>query len=402
MKEKKENRNETHNKWNKFLLYFFSCIFLTTVYCSFTIWYCEQLIVQVRNCMIAFGLIGLTMLFFHFFQKNNQLRFPIHASFKRFFICYTLGLLYIPCTHFLPQTVVPVMFIAIILSICSNEITGLLAYCTILYLSFLNFDSDTQILLVNLIVGLAAIFYFYGFDLEYNYKGPLISSIVTFLSFHLLLTIFEQINHFHFNGLLLPFINCFLNILFILLFLKYFSYKVVHENYEYYKNLNQADYPLLLELKKCSPSDYMRAVHTAYMCEIIANSLHLNVNLCKAGGYYHRIQIIDENKSIDDIISDYKFPKELVVLIKECQKGGHKITTKEAGVVMFTDAIINSVIYWFQKYPDKEPDYEQLISITLKKKLNKGIFDECPLTLTEYNQLMNTYIEEKAYYDFLH
>ena len=52
-------------------------------------------------------------------------------------------------------------------------------------------------------------------------------------------------------------------------------------------------------------------------------------------------------------------------------------------------------------YPEKKPDYEQVIDRIFERIREKGIFSECDLSLRGWNRMQKIFKEEKLYYDFL-
>ncbi len=62
---------------------------------------------------------------------------------------------------------------------------------------------------------------------------------------------------------------------------------------------------------------YYNAIHTAYFAEKTARLLHMDVDVAKNGGYYHRIIVLEcrkQEKTLEEICKDNKFPPEAVRL----------------------------------------------------------------------------------------
>ena len=71
---------------------------------------------------------------------------------------------------------------------------------------------------------------------------------------------------------------------------------------------------------------------------------------------------------------------------------------KEIAVIYCSNVVIETV------YPlavgGGNPDYDQIIDSLFQDFMDKGMFDDCDITLRELGVLQNIYKEEKLYYDF--
>ena len=116
-----------------------------------------------------------------------------------------------------------------------------------------------------------------------------------------LLVIFYLPNIFSLETWIIPILNIFITLLFLLIILKIYSTLVVHKYLERYMEINDQEYGLLTQLKEKKPELYYNAIHTAYLSERIARNFSLDFNLATAGGYYHRIIGLYNGEALEHI-----------------------------------------------------------------------------------------------------
>ncbi len=168
--------------------------------------------------------------------------------------------------------------------------------------------------------------------------------------------------------------------------------------------INDPECPLLVQLKDMSKEEYYHAVHTAYLGDRIARRLQLDDAAVKACGYYHRIgKLKGENtwENVAAICDEYHFPVNTKRILKEYVDGTEKVVSKETIVVLFSDCIVSSILYLFEKDPKAQLNYKQLIDTVFKKKLETDELWCNEISLAQLSEMKKIFVEEKLYYDFL-
>lgn len=169
-------------------------------------------------------------------------------------------------------------------------------------------------------------------------------------------------------------------------------------------DINDPEFPLLVQLKEMSKEEYYHAVHTAYLSDRIAKRLHLDDAAAKACGYYHRIgRLKGENtwENVSAVCNEYHFPSNTKKILKEYVDEAEKVVSKETIVVLFADCIVSSILYLFEKDPKAKLDYAQIINTVFNKKLETDELWENEISLAQITEMKKIFIEEKLYYDFL-
>lgn len=393
------NKDSSKRFWHGLLL----CVLTTAVILFFSYQYIS-VEACVRNSVISLALCGLVVMGFEININKHKMLFSQNISSGLFVFIFLLGVCLLPILMFINTTCFPYIFFALALMMCSNEIEGMSAYfCMIIFAYLLGVVNETY-LIVYLLAGVTTIILFQGIGQQYRYKTPLICSILLMIVYETAVVVISKGNKTVFEDFVYPFINAFVNLICMVFFLKYFSFCVIHKNYDKLKELTQTEYPLMNELKTYSVKEYHHALHMAYFCDKLAAKLDVNTYLLKAGGYYLRIGKMADGNFVDNIkkiAKEHHFPKELTDLITECSLPKNKIHSKEAAILVLCDAVITSISYIFEKDNNARPDYEQIVGIVLKKKIDSGILDECYLTMSDYAVIKKIFVEEKVYYDFL-
>lgn len=251
---------------------------------------------------------------------------------------------------------------------------------------------------------MAGVLLFSALDESFRVWLPLmIALMVQFigLSLHEVLLVNEA---FHPEMFLVPAVNILINLILLLILLKFFSFSIIYRTRDTYMDINDPECPLLVKLKEFSKEEYFHAIHTAYLCDRIAKKLSLDDAAAKAGGYYHKIGILKGENSFENVklvLEDYEIPDKVMVILEEYLNKDEDIVSKETAILLISDTIISSISYLFSKDANASLDYEKLIQAVFKKKMDSGILNHNNLSLRELEEIKKILMEEKLYYDFL-
>ena len=121
--------------------------------------------------------------------------------------------------------------------------------------------------------------------------------------------------------------------------------------------------------------------------------------------YYYKIGLLQGEATYENTvvtIEEYEFPSITYDYLKDIIENPNCPATKEAYVVLIAEMIISSMEYLYNKNPNKEIQYDQVITALFKKKM-EGVFPrKCGITFGEAEIVKHILLEEKLYYDFLH
>lgn len=158
---------------------------------------------------------------------------------------------------------------------------------------------------------------------------------------------------------------------------------------------------LLVQLKQYSEALYAHSEKIADLAFRAALEIGADAKLALAGGLYHEIgRIKNSGNYIEDglaIADEYKFPAELKAIIKEHNIKYGKPGSLEACLVMLADSLEASISYVLKNKGNKYST-EKIIDSVFKLRMDKGIFDACPLKIKDYKRLKEFFIREYADY----
>lgn len=395
---------------NKFRLYV--CLFISTpvvigfgsLYAGFDV---MTILRNVIACIFSIGVVVLVMMqseLRHTYPLDNQ----IHP--ERFVITYVVSLLLMVFLNafsvtLLPREVVflfPYLSIAILLTLFSDFNVGLISYVHFILVSSMlcGFDVSTAFMYVlSGMIGCCLIRSAEKTFRIWRLIGIMMGQyVVLYVAYRLLSSKDYLYDLIWFGGGLL------LNFIVLLLILYLADRKMIHKYDQKYDELNQPEHELLVQLKEKEKEDYMNAVHTAYLCEHLAQLIEADSKLAKAGGYYHKIGILRAKsyvaKSIE-IGKEYDFPEPLLALLNEYTGRQDPPKTVEAVIVMLSEEIVKTITYMYRKDSEKKLDYDKIIEAIFKKKYDTGILKDSGISLKVFYQMKEYYQSEALYYDFL-
>ncbi|MBD5525239.1 MAG: hypothetical protein HDR04_12630 [Lachnospiraceae bacterium] len=359
---------------------------------------------MLRNTVMVMTGTGMVIFSFAMEEINQRFIYRNEGKYGRFSLMYLGGLLAAVFLPYLPVTGWPFLVIFVLLGVFSDTATGMMAGSVCLLLSVHYTGGDFGIFWLYFISGVAGCLVFSTLDDDFRVMLPLFISLA-------ILTLCLTANEILFTPMklsaaqfLIPAINLVVCCILLLISLKMFSTAVIHRNREKYMEINDPEFPLLVQLKEMSKEEYYHAVHTAYLSDRIARRLELDDAAAKACAYYHRIgRLKGENtwENVSAICNEYHFPSNTKKILKEYVDESEKVVSKETIIVLFADCIVSSILYLFEKDPMAQLDYAQLIDTVFQKKLETDELWWNEISLSQIREMKKIFIEEKLYYDFL-
>ena len=297
----------------------------------------------------------------------------------------------------------PLLFFAVVLTMFSECIMGMVSYVAILSFTCMVGQVDFYTFLFYFISGVCAIVLFSVIDERFKIEIPLTLSLLCFVASLCANVVITQNANLSLQMLIVPFISLFLNAILIIMFLWYVNVSIISREKSRYQEINDPEYELMNKMKEAGKEHYFHAIHTAYLCNRIATKLSMDTDAIRAAGFYRSAGIVmgeDNMQNLMAVCKEYEFPDKVCAVLKEYKAGG-RLKTKEAAVVTMSGAVIDSIMYLFAQNAKANIQYSEVIGAIFSKKMQKGIFDQCDITMYEMNQMKKILMEEKLYYDFL-
>lgn len=358
----------------------------------------------IRNIVMVLAGTGIVIFAFTMEEINERFIYRNDGKYARFSFMYLGGLAASVFLPYLPVTGWPFLAIFVLLGVFSDSVTGLAAGSVCLLLSVNFAGGSFSVFWMYFISGAAGILVFSMLNEDFKVGIPMFISLMILtlcLTANVVLFSREQLSVAQFT---IPAVNLLVCCILLLVSLKMFSTAVIHRNREKYMEINDPEFPLLVQLKDMSKDEYYHAIHTAYLSDRIARRLGLDDAAAKACAYYQRIgKLRGDNtwENVSAICNEYHFPPNTKKILKEFVDESERIVSRETIVVLFADCIVSSIIYLFEKDPGAKLDYAQLIDTVFNKKLETDELWGNEISLAQIHEMKKIFVEEKLYYDFL-
>lgn len=195
--------------------------------------------------------------------------------------------------------------------------------------------------------------------------------------------------------------------------LRFYCAVVIDREKGKYLMINDQEYKMLAKYKEEDRQLYYNAIHTAYFAEKTARLLHMDVDVAKNGGYYHRIIVSEckaREKSLEEICKENKFPPKAVQLLQEYNYKSQPMKMRETVAVYIADCVVSAIMYLIDKEKSEENkqedekagnDYAKVALGVVRRKINSGLLNKSDISLSDLGGLEKIYTGEKLYYDFL-
>lgn len=358
----------------------------------------------IRNLVIS--CVGGLLVIFLMAQARlyKEYDYDNYEKEGRFLVMYLLGLAMAVACAYLPPSGWPFLVVFVSLALFSNSLIGLASGTLLLTVTMMLSAASMAMFVMYFVCGLVGVSLFRKLDDNYKIGIPLLISVM-------LLTVVETASVVIYANetlkpelFMIPMMNVAMSLILLLIILKVFSAVVIYRYRDKYMEINDPECELLVEMKNKSKESYYQAVHTAYFCDRIARRLNLDADATKAGGYYHKIGMIKDNNSFEqvaEIAIQYMFPPMTGRILQEFLDKKTPITKKETAVLLMSDAVVSSMLFLFSKEPSGTIDYDQVIDTVFKKKLETAVLKDCEISMAELTLMKKIFKEEKLYYDFL-
>ena len=368
--------------------------------------YTKDMTQIIRNAVISCICLG-TVIFLltearikHTFQEDNE-EHPL-----RFAVSFLLSTVLAVLLPILPTTGWPYVVIFITLTLFSNTLVGIVSSSYLLMISvLLTPDADINTFCLYFVSGIICSILFQKLDEEFKIAYPLLLSVMVMLLCEVANVVLFVNETLHWELLIIPAVNVLVSSILILIILKIYGQLIVFKFRDRFLLINDTECPLMVELKEKQPELYLHTVHVAYLSDKLATALFLDCDCVKTMSYYYKIGILQGDANFENVmalIEDYEFPSVTYGYLKDVIENPNRPATKEAFVVLIAEMIISSVEYLYAKNPEKEIQYDHVITALLKKKIESGFALKCGITYGDAEIVKQILLEEKLYYDFLH
>ncbi len=349
---------------------------------------------------IVMSVFGTAVIGFRVRRESIREDIPYlnRVHIDRFWLGMLISLVLAFACVFLPKEGWPFLAVFVMLSLYSTPTIGITASAVLLMIPAMLSGASMDIYFLYLLSGMFAVCLLCPLEAEVKVVPPLILSMICLILCETANIILMTNARPKLEMFVVPAVNIIISTVLLTGILKLFSSQVVYWSREKYLELNDTEIRIWVELREADRETYMKAIHITYFCERLAARLSLDVNAIKCASYYHVL-----GEEILTIMEEKEFPpraKELLTEYFTYRKDTRKnpLRHKEIAVIYCSNVVIETV------YPlavgGGNPDYDQIIDSLFQDFMDKGMFDDCDITLRELGVLQNIYKEEKLYYDF--
>lgn len=349
-----------------------------------------------------------SMTIFSFFQSNifQALHYDNGGHLSRFAITYLMGTAAACLLPILPDAGWVLPSCALALTLFSNTVTGLTAYAGLLSVCAYFSAADTLTFLMYFLTGIVFAVLFERLDNDYKTGAPMSAAMIIYVVEIAAKVVFQNHGTMTADSLVIPIMNVFVTFILLLVILRFYCAVVIDKEKGRYLSINDQEYELLAKYKEEDKQTYYNAIHTAYFAEKTARLLHMDVDVAKNGGYYHRIIVLEckkQEKSIEEICRINKFPEKAVRLLQEYNYKSQPMRMRETVAVYLADCVVSSIMYLIGRGDEHNLDkgYGKIATAVIHRKIESGILNNSDISLSDLGGIEKIYTGEKLYYDFL-
>lgn len=359
--------------------------------------------------MIAAASFGAVV--FSLIQSDiyHTLHYDNGAHYIRFVLVFLAGVAACCLLPSLPDSGWAVPALALALTLFSNTVTGIIAYAGLVSICAYFSGTDILAFLLYFLTGSVFAVLFEELDEDYKTGPPLFIAMVLYSTCMAAKTVYQSYGAMNADIFIMPIINIFITFILMLAVLRFYCAAAIDREKGKYLLINDQEYEMLAKYKTEDKQLYYNAIHTAYFAEKTARLLHMDVNVAKNGGYYHKIIVAEckkQDKTLEEICKENKFPPKAVQLLQEFNYKAQPIKMKETVAVYLADCVVSTITYLLDKNhttdePMENVDYGKVAVAVLRRKIDLGILNDSDISLADIGGMEKLYTGEKLYYDFL-
>lgn len=358
------------------------------------------LLIIVAICFgaVVFSLIQSTI--------YNTLHYDNGGHYVRFVVVFFMGTAACCLLPMFTEVEWAVPVIALALSLFSNTVTGILAYAGLLSICMYFGAADMLAFLLYFISGAFFAVLFERLDEEYKTDVPLFIAMITYVIIMATKIVFQSHGMLTEDMLIIPVANILITFILMLAILRIYCAVAIDREKGEYLLINDQEYKMLAKYKEEDKLLYYNAIHTAYFAEKTARLLHMDVDVAKNGGYYHRIIVAEcqkQNKTLEEVCKSNKFPPKAVQLLQEFNYRSQPMKMRETVAVYLADYVVTTIMYLISKDQGEKSnvEYAKLATAAVRRKVSSGILNTSDISLADLGGIEKIYTGEKLYYDFL-
>lgn len=352
---------------------------------------------------------GMTV--FSFFQSYiyDGLHYDNGGHFARFLLMFFAGTAVaclLPMYPDIEYWAVPSFALA--LALFSNTVTGVIAYAGLLGVCAYFVGTDIFTFVLYFLTGTVFAILFERLDNDYKTGAPMFAAMMLHAVIMTAKVMFGSRGMPSVDMFITPIINMFFTFIMMLAVLRFYCAVVIDKEKGKYLRINDQEFSLLAKYKEEDRQAYFNAIHTAYFAEKTARLLHMDVDVAKNGGYYHKIIVLEckkQEKTLEEICKEYKFPAEAVQLLQEYNYKSQPMKMRETVAVYLADSVVSTIMYLIGREKDtgekQDNDYAKVATAIIRRKIESGILNNSNISLADLGGIEKIYTGEKLYYDFL-
>lgn len=356
--------------------------------------------------IIVTACFGTTI--FSFFQSNifHTLHYDNGGHLSRFATVFLVGTAASCLLPLLPDAGWGLPGIALALTLFSNTVTGMTAYAGLVSVCVYFSSADVLTFLLYFLTGIVFAVFFERLDNDYRTGAPMFAAMMLYIVEIAARVVIQSHGVVTADVLVMPVMNVFITFILMLVVLRFYCAVVIDKEKGRYLHINDQEYKLLAKYKEEDRQTYYNAIHTAYFAEKTARLLHMDVDVAKNGGYYHRIIVLEckrQEKSLEEICRENRFPPEAVRLLQEYNYKSQPMKMRETVAVYLADCVVSSIMYLIGKGEENssEQDFSKIAIAIIHRKIDSGILNQSGISLADLGGIEKIYTGEKLYYDFL-
>lgn len=360
-----------------------------------------QWLLVTLSCVVLSILLSLNL---EWERKEQGIFHEKSNNFIRISIAYIICCVLVTIFGFLPDYIRPILLPAVVMTMVSSPVTGMISGCYFSVLLCFAGDGNAALLSCYLLLSVTGCVIARSLQNRRNFFWSsfmiltitfCITAVCSILDLQIVSR--KELIYGIASGVIS---GCGVSLIFQL-----YNGKITYSKEERLLEIVSRDYPLVQTMKNYSKADYEHARKVSRIARGCAVAIGADTRLTVAAGFYYRVGRLEGEPFVEngvELAMKHGFPPELIQILAEYNGELYAPSTVESALVHIVDNIVTKFDVLDRTTLSSSWNQDIVVYQTLNENSASGLYDKSGLSMNMFLIIRDYLIKEAGLYDSNH
>lgn len=331
-----------------------------------------------------------------FHEKSN--------NFIRIGIAYIICCALVAIFGFLPDYIRPIMLPAVVMTMVSSSVTGMISGCYFSILLCFAGDGNAALLACYLLLSVTGcVIARFLQDRKSLFWSSFMILTITFCISTLCSVL--DLCIVSIKELIFGIVNGMVSGCGVLLIFRLYNDKIIHGKEDCLEEIISDEYSLVQTMQNYSKADYEHARKVSRIAAGCAEAIGADRKLSAAAGFYYRVGRLEGEPFVEngvELAKKHDFPPELILILAEYNGEHYAPSTVESALVHMVDNVVAKFDVLDRTTLSSSWNQDIVVYQTLNENSASGLYDKSGLGMNMFLIIRDYLIKEAGLYDSNH